>query len=291
MKDYEILGIDIGNALIKSSSGIVFESKITTIEPLNATDSVAINGVTYYLRHGDYDTTYRKIDKKYYIPMLLSSIALSSDKPVCLILGLPLSQYREDKAQLIDIVMKNSSTSIELNGFVKDLNIIDVDVFPEGVVTLEESFQGVVVDIGGRTTDCALITNIREARKINNPLSLPYGTINLYGDIVKTLNKEFSLDLNLGDAERIITSGLYLDGKKQSIDFIEEIYKNFAEKIVNSLRVEYSTRTNFISLTGGGSSILYRYIKKILGDGVILQENPIMANVKAYYELGCEIWR
>lgn len=291
MKDYEILGIDIGNALIKSSSGIVFESKITTIEPLNATDSVTINGVTYYLRHGDYDTTYRKVDKKYYMPMLLSSIALSSDKPVCLILGLPLSQYREDKARLTNMVMQNGSTSIALNGVTKNINIIDVDVFPEGVVTLEDSFQGIVVDIGGRTTDCALITNIRDVRKINNPLSLPYGTINLYGDIIKTLNKEFSLDLNLGDAERIMTAGLYLDGKKQSIDFLEEIFKNFAEKIVNSLRVEYSTRTNLINLTGGGSSILYKYIKKILGEGVMLQENPIMANANAYYELGCELWQ
>lgn len=172
MKNYEILGIDVGNAAVKTSEGIIFDSLITDVEPLGGADKIKIGGKTYYIGIGNYDTTYRKVDKTSYIVMLLSAIALSTDSYIYLVLGLPLSQYKQDKSTLINMILAHSNELIELNGITKKIDILDVEVFPEGVVTLADDFEGIVIDIGGRTTDCALVTNIRNKRKINNPLSL-----------------------------------------------------------------------------------------------------------------------
>lgn len=291
MKNYEILGIDVGNAAVKTSEGIIFDSLITDVEPLGGADKIKIGGKTYYIGIGNYDTTYRKVDKTSYIVMLLSAIALSTDSYIYLVLGLPLSQYKQDKSTLINMILAHSNELIELNGITKKIDILDVEVFPEGVVTLADDFEGIVIDIGGRTTDCALVTNIRNKRKINNPLSLPIGVINLYTDFIKSLNNVFGLDLKLEDAERILKNGLIVDGEKKDIDFATDVYKKFVDELVTTLQVEYSLRTNKISLTGGGATILFEYFKDRLGQGVEVQDNPVMANAISYKELGESLWQ
>ena len=79
--------------------------------------------------------------------------------------------------------------------------------------------------------------------------------------------------------------------KKANIDFAIEVYKQFVDNLISQLQVEYSLRTNYVSLTGGGAQIAYKQIKNKLGDGVTIQDNPIFANANAYYELGCSIWQ
>lgn len=290
MKDYEILGIDIGNALVKSSTGVIFDSKTTRHEPLYNADKIIIDGNTYWIGTGNYDTSYRKVDKSNYRALLLSAIALSTDKPVFLSLGLPLSQYRQDKGTLTNIALSINNTKVTVNGITKFIRIEDTEVFPEGVATLDDRFQGIVIDIGGRTTDCALVTSERGKRKIHNPLSLSQGTINLYADFIKALNNKFCLDLKLEDSERILANGLWIDGEKKNIDFATNIYKEFVRDIISRLNVEYSLRTNRISLTGGGSLLLCNFFKELLGNAE-LQEDSLFANANAYHDLGCEIWQ
>lgn len=292
MKNYSIIGIDVGNATTKTNVGILFNSKVTGIEPLSHSDELFMDKKTYWLGEGIYDTTYRKVDKENYINLLFGALALSTDTVNnYIVLGLPLSQYKEDKATLINLVLSNKEKVVNINGESKSIVIEDVEVFPEGVVTLDDNYEGVVIDIGGRTTDCALVTNERGRRKILNPISLPSGTINLYTEFIKKLNNKFSLDLIINDAERILKNGLILDGIKVNIDFAIEVYKSFVDNLISQLQVEYSLRTNYISLTGGGSTLLYNQFKSILGEGVIIQNNPIYANANAYYELGCSIWQ
>lgn len=134
-------------------------------------------------------------------------------------------------------------------------------------------------------------TRCRGRRRILNPISIPTGTINLYKDFINKINNKLSLDLVMTDAERILKNGLILDGKKTNIDFALEVYKQFVDTLISQLNVEYSLRTNYISLTGGGATLLYKQIKNKLGDGVAIQNNPIFANAKNYYELGVSIWQ
>lgn len=292
MKDYTILGIDIGNSTCESSTGVIFNSKITDVEPLSKADTLLIDKKNYWLGEGNYDTTYRKVDKENYINFLFGTLALSTDTVNnYIVLGLPLSQYKEDKAALINMVLANREKTVRINDVEKHLLIEDVEVFPEGVVTLPDDYEGICVDIGGRTTDCALVVNERGRRRILNPISVPAGTINLYKDFINKINNKLSLDLVMNDAERIINNGLILDGKKTNIDFALEVYKQFVYSLISQLQVEYSLRTNNISLTGGGATLLYEQIKNKLGEGVTIQDNPIFANANAYYELGCSIWQ
>lgn len=292
MEIYSTLGIDIGNSTCETNVGIIFDSKITDVEPLSKADTLLIDKKTYWIGEGNYDTTYRKVDKDNYINFLFGALALSTDTVNNYIaLGLPLSQYKEDKASLINMVLANREKTVQINGVEKHLIIKDVEVFPEGVATLDDDYEGIVIDIGGRTTDCALVINERGRRRILNPISIPSGTINLYKDFINKINNKLSLDLVLNDAERILKNGLILDGKKTNIDFAIDVYKQFVDNLTSQLQVEYSLRTNYISLTGGGATTLYDHIKNRLGEGVTLQENAIFANANAYYELGCSIWQ
>lgn len=292
MKNYSILGIDVGNATTKSNTGIIFDSKITKREPLYTTDKFKLDGENYFLGEGDFDTTYRKVDKESYLNLMFAAICLSTDTVHNKIMvGLPISQYKEDKSKLINMVLNNRTKELEINGVNKEIVIEDVEVAPEGIATLEDGFQGIVIDIGGRSTDCALVETIRGRRKILNAISIASGTINVYTDFINILNNRYGLDLNISDAERILIRGLILDGKTINTDFALETFKSFVETLISRLQVEYSLRTNLISLTGGGATMLYRPIKKRLGDGVSLQQDSIFANANSYYELGCGIWQ
>lgn len=287
-----IIGIDVGNATTITSEGIIFDSKLTNIEPLNECDCIVIDNKKYYIGEGDFDTTYRKVNKESYVTLMYSALALSSkDTHNNVVLGLPLSQYKEDKNTLINKVMKESNKEIILNGNAKKIIIDDVEVFPEAIVTLEDDYEGIVIDIGGRTTDAALVENYRGKRKVINPISIPAGTINLYGDFINLLNGRFSLDLKLQDAERILKNGLLLDGKLQCIDFAIEVFQRFVTDLINRLQIEYSLRTNRISLTGGGAELFGETLKSRLGDGVQIQEDGLYANANNFCELGCSIWQ
>lgn len=287
-----IIGIDVGNATTITSEGIIFDSKLTSIEPLNECDCIIIDSKKHYIGEGDFDTTYRKVNKESYVTLMYSALALSSkDTHNNVVLGLPLSQYKEDRNTLINKIMNESHKEIILNGVTKKIIIDDVEVFPEAIVTLEDDYEGIVIDIGGRTTDAALVENYRGKRKIINPISIPAGTINLYGDFINLLNGKFSLDLKLQDAERILKNGLLLDGKLQCIDFAIEVFEKFVADLINRLQIEYSLRTNHISLTGGGAELFGETLRNRLGDGVHIQEDGLYANANNFCELGCSIWQ
>lgn len=234
MENYSILGIDVGNCTCKTNTNVIFNSKATEVEPLSKADTLLIDKKTYWLGEGNYDTTYRKVDKENYINFLFGALALSTDTVNnYIVLGLPLSQYKEDKASLINMVLANREKTIKINDVEKHLVIKDVEVFPEGVVTLPDDYEGICIDIGGRTTDCALVVNERGRRRILNPISVPTGTINLYKDFINKINNKLSLDLVMNDAERIMNNGLILDGKKTNIDFALEVYKQFVDTLIS----------------------------------------------------------
>ena len=295
MKNYSILGIDVGNCTTKTSTGLIFDSKVTDIEPLGKADMLFMDKKSYWLGEGNYDTTYRKVDKESYLKLLYGAMALSdqsTDKSInnYIVLGLPLSQYKEDKTALINMVLSNREKTVKINGDEKRIIIQDIEVFPEGVVTLQDDYEGIVIDIGGRTTDCAQVVNERGKRRILNPISLPTGTINLYKDFINRINNKLGLDLDINDADRIMSTSLILDGKKANTDFALDVYKAFVESLVSRLQVEYSLRTNYISVTGGGATLVYEQIRNRLGEGVTIQDRPTLANARAFFELGCSVW-
>ena len=288
-----ILGVDVGNATTVTNTGVIIDSKTSKIKPITSCNKLEMDNEVVYIGEGEYDTTYRKLEKDTYLQLLYAAIALSTKSRTVsnqIVLGLPLSQYNEDKESLIQKVLSNNDKWININDTERHIIIDDVEVFPEGVFTVDDDYQGIVIDIGGRTTDCALIEVVRGKKKILDPISIPTGTINLYDKFIDSLNMELGLDLKLRDAERILESGLMLEGHKVNIDFAKRFIEEYSENLYRQLQLKYSLKTNIVTLTGGGADLVYNHLESKLGQGLIKQRDSIKANAKNFYEVGVSIF-
>ncbi|GIW49221.1 MAG: hypothetical protein KatS3mg079_697 [Caloramator sp.] len=174
---------------------------------------------------------------------------------------------------------------ISLNGIDKKIIIEDVEVYPEGLGAIESSFDGIIIDIGGRTTDIAEIENM----KVKNPFSLPVGTMNLYSDFIKVINDKHSLDLKINDVDRILRNGLKIYGEEKDISFALEVFREYVEKIISELQINYSIKTHDIKLTGGGAVLLAKAFLKRLPNAEIV-DNPFFANAIGFKKVGESIW-
>lgn len=291
-KEVSIHGLDIGNSTLVNNQDLILDAKITTSKPFKDADMIEIEGKIYYLGYGTYDTTFKKIDKENYINMLYGLLALSTNTVNNKIgLGLPLSQYNSDKEKLIDKILLNNKKTVKVNDeFEKSIVIQDVEVFPEGVSTLKDDEECIIIDLGGGTTDCGLVVNERSKRRVINPITIPKGTIKLYDAFANKLI--FSgLDVSLEDAERILNRGyLYKQGDKEKNIAFDE-YNNFVEDIVSKLQLNYNLKIYPISITGGGGGLLYNALKERLkGSNITLQHEPIKANARNFYELACSVF-
>lgn len=287
-----IKGIDIGNFATKDEKGYTFESKVSSIgNILGSAYNLELNGETYVVGEGNFDTEYRKVDKQSYIKLLYAILAISTGyKEIELILGLPLSQYRQDKEKLKERVRENFHLKGKLNGQHREYIITDVEVYPAGIASLDSNYEGIIVDIGGLTTDCCVVTNVNNRRKIESPLSLSEGTLNLYSNFINDINGRFSLDLKVKDVDRIIYNGLVINGEKKNIGFAINIFKEYLENLIRELNLQYSVKTNNIIFTGGGSLLLNKAIKNRLSYAVI-QDDPVFSNAKGFYREGCKLWQ
>ncbi|NWK10391.1 ParM/StbA family protein [Clostridium cadaveris] len=285
-----IIGIDVGSSMTKSSEGILIESKVSKVESLNSNDFITIDGVKYYLEEGEYDSNYRKVEKNNYIQLLYAAIALSTDE-ICnqIGIGLPISQFKSDKEKLKDLILNGRDKKIIINGIQKHIIIDDVEVFPEGVLTVDDYYEGIVVDIGGRTTDICAIEFKNGKRKILNPLSYSKGIQNLYSEFIKCINNKEGLDLTDMDAERILNRGLKIYGEYIDISFATKVFREFVDNLVSKLQIEYPLKTYDVSLVGGGSELLFKSIKKRIPNSILV-EDSVFANAYAYKDFGRGIW-
>ena len=102
-----ILGIDVGNFATKTSTGCIFESKVAKVGNILSNDiTLEMDRKIYYLGEGDFDTSYRKAHKDSYLQLFFGAAALSSeDLENQVVVGLPLSQYKQDKDILKKIIL------------------------------------------------------------------------------------------------------------------------------------------------------------------------------------------
>lgn len=286
-----IRAVDIGNFATKDNLGNIFESKVSRVgNILSNKYEIVLNDELYYLGEGSYDTEYRKIKKDSYLKLLFGILALGSKEPeVQLVLGLPLSQYKADKQKLIEMIMSNCYMFGSINGTEANYIVTDVEIYPEGIAAIPSDYEGIVVDIGGRTTDCCLTYIENGRRKIENPISLPTGTIKLYSELINRINSKFSLDLEINNAKRIIKNGLNIYGKKQDTAFIINIFKDYLEELIRQINVAYSINSNNICFTGGGSLELRKPILNRINHAII-SDNAVFDNAKGLYEVGCRLW-
>ena len=289
------IGIDIGNYQIKTSENIIFDSKVTT-EKFFGTDAdkLTLSNKTYYLGEGNLEIEARKFDKENFLPLLLGAICKSTDADtIDLALGLPIIQFKdkETRTELINMLQGNSY-KVVYNNIPSTKFIRSVQLFPEGISGyLYLKNQGllnavgyrdaILIDVGGKTTDIALIKN----NKATLPTSVNVGTIDIYYSIAKALRERY-YDAKI-DVEKIqdyLDKGFYYKGEKQDITFAINTTKVLFKQIYDELKINYSIETEAVVVIGGGAKILGSAFKKNI-PGIIIMENidrDIFSNAKGY---------
>ena len=136
------LGVDVGNYNINTSENVMFKAAVSTFKDFGSTaDKIVIDNKAYYLGDGYLEIDYRKFDKSNYLPLLLGAICKSTThEEIELGLGLPLTQYKGFKTELINMLNKKEF-NVVFNNKNRNIKITKVDVFPEGVASLIASFD------------------------------------------------------------------------------------------------------------------------------------------------------
>lgn len=275
------LGLDIGSSNLNSHTGLVIPSKIKRGKYINKGIELVHERKTYTIGEGSRDVEINKANRETNLLFIYTLIALESkDIENQIAVGLPLGQFQQEKERYRKFILDNNYVDIELNGQKRIINITDCKVCAEGLSSVPKDYNGIILDIGGRTTDICLL----EGKRVINPISKPKGTLNLYSNIINCINSKFSLDLIEDDAERIIKKGLILDGEKQNISFIYNILAEFTDDIINTLKLEYSLRTNNLLLIGGGGDLFYDSIKRRAKQAVLI-EDSLFSNAKGFRRL------
>ena len=298
----ETIGVDLGNCNIKTSKGVIVPSLITKGENylISTGYQIAFNNEVFIIGEGNYDTNLDKISKENLLPMLCLALGLSTKEEfIRMVIGLPINQYRTKKDKMIEVIENNKILNFKLNGEERTIYIEDAAIFPEGVATYYSldvdkrkaliDKDLIVLDIGGRTTDIALL-KAGKKRSVAKSTSLDVGMINIYNDMINEINSIYTLGLNIEDAENIIKNGLEVDGEKKDTTFIKNIIRNNIEKVFKELNISYPVRTSPILVTGGGGISFFKSIKKRYPSAQIIEDN-LFSNALGYKKVGEKLWR
>lgn len=287
-----ILGIDVGNYSLKSSTGINIKSLISKEENLLGSGLVLeMDNSKFVIGEGNFETELNKSSKENFLPLLYTGIALSSEEDFnSIVCGLPINQYKDNHNQLEDLISRNKVKELFINGIKRTIVIENLKVYPEGIgayYNLNLNEDVILIDIGGRTTDIAYIAD----NKHQKSSTVAVGTLNIYKSIADNINSKYSLDLNLKDIDRIIDRGvLTIDGEKISLNFITEMLKTNFMKIKEDLDFKFNVRTENIVLVGGGSKLFGKAFMNRYSNCNIA-DDPIYSNAKGFEKVGKKLWQ
>lgn len=291
-----IIGVDLGNYAVKTSSEVHFLSKFIENNGFYGKE-IIYDGKSIVLGEGEFQTDYKKSMKENTLPLLYSALALSNKDEQCfqVVLGLPIQQYKNNKDELVKLIDDNRAKIVEVNGNKRDIFITDVAIAPEGAsayynLSREHKAsigkkQLVIVDIGGRTTDVCLF----KEKKIKQYKTIPGGMLNIYGDIVSTINELYSQNFDLEDGEEVLKEGLFLDGEYKDVSFIKPILKRQFDSIFKELQLNFNVDKGYVLLTGGGAPTFRKAFSNRLKNLIISSDN-VFDNVKGFKRVGEQLW-
>ncbi|MCC0654824.1 MULTISPECIES: ParM/StbA family protein [unclassified Clostridioides] len=296
------LGIDTGNYAVKTSSDDIFESKVTEVKNFGSdSDSIKIGNKTYYLGEGDEEINIVKYEKENFLPLLLGAICRNTDdETVDLGLGLPVKQFAGLRKNLIE-KLQGKEYHVEFtrgNETTKrDITIRSVQVFPEGITgylhyakDIVDQVAGrdvVLIDIGGKTTDIALV----QGNKATDPYSINIGTINIYDAIKKSLEMDErflgKVEIKREKIQDYIDKGFYLNGEKQDIKKNIDASVSLFKQIYNELKLNYPISTAAVVVMGGGAKLLGEAFKKNISGIIVMSDvdKHVFANAKGYKKM------
>lgn len=287
-----ILGIDLGNYGVKTSEKVNFLSKFSETS-FTEENKVIYNEKTIFLGGGEFSTDWNKSKKESTLPLLFSAIYKSSkDNVNQVVVGLPIQQYKSNKQELKELIENNRCARVNN----RQLIIEDIEVAPEGASAYYNieynkridigNKQLIMLDIGGRTTDVSMFIN----KKISDIKTISVGMLNVYQDIIDTINTEYTENFTLEDGELILKEGLFLDGENKDVSFIKPILQKHFNSIYKDLQLKFNLSKGYVFLTGGGSDIFKKAFANRLNN-IIVSSNPLWDNAIGFKRVGEQLWQ
>ncbi len=268
-----ILAVDLGNYNIKTSEGVIFESRYQEVEKEDFDNELVEIGNKYYkMEVGEFENEFNKA-KKNYLPNLLYAISKSFDEneiEIDLVLGVPASNLGITSEIKNDI--EHKSFMFNVFGVDKKIKINRVATVAEGLSSFytlkkEERVKDlVIIDIGGRTFNICSFSKGKTLLKFTQP----GGMLDLYSIVQENYNK-FGNNANIEEIIRLI--------ENETINCEEEKIK-FVKEQINKIKLKISNLNTFkIYVTGGGSLELQQALRNTLGE-INYIPDTIFSNVK-----------
>lgn len=278
-----ILAVDLGNYNIKTSEGIIFESRFQDVEKEDFdTDLLKLNDRFYKMESGNFENEFNKA-KRHYLPNLLYAISKSIDGDkleVDLVLGIPASNLGISNDLKCDL--ENKVFNFKVLGEEKEIKINRVATVAEGLSSFytlkkeERAKDVLILDIGGRTINVCTFSKGKNIMKFTQPK----GMIDLYGIVQERYNKKG----NNADVEEIIR---LLDN---SIINCNDEKQVFVKEQINKIKLKISNFSTYkIWVTGGGSLDLQEALRDNVGEINYIADS-LFSNVKGNKNIAQAKW-
>lgn len=268
-----ILAVDLGNYNIKTSEGVIFESRYQEVEKEDFDNElVEIENRFYKMEYGEFENEFNKA-KKNYLPNLLYAISKSIDEneiEVDLVLGVPASNLGITSEIKNDI--EDKKFKFKVFGQEKKVKINRVATVAEGLSSFytlkkEERLKDLIIlDIGGRTFNVCAFSKGKTLLKFTQP----GGMLDLYSMVQENYNK-FGNNANIEEIVRLIENGT-INCEEEKVRFVKDQ--------INKIKLKISNLNTFkIFVTGGGSLELQQGLRTVLGE-INYIPDTIFSNVK-----------
>lgn len=295
------LGVDLGNANVKTSKGIIFESRVKTgITNMNESDiKIKLDKINYTIgtTDGSLNISKKRHKKPAYKQCLLTAIAKSfNTKNInCnVVVGVPVEKFNdiELKNEIKETILSWGPQKIIINDTEKKINIENVEVFCESAIVFsdKERFKNektLVLDFGGSTVDCSFWDGLRQLES----RTLKDGMISLYEKIAKAINDEYGTDMKAHMVVDMIGKDKYMiNQEEKDISFVDALVRNHVDGLTSTIQQSFDVdAATTIQLIGGGAIQLYKYIKDEF-ETADLAENAGFVNADNYEKVGDMIW-
>jgi len=243
-----------------------------------------------------------------------------SGKALAVVTGLPVGDFYQSGvknerlidakvANLVDAKIENKNPNVVLPKIVKhnvlsegiaaffDLLLdFDGNEKPETVRLIERRAMA-FIDVGGKTTDIALVIEGGKGIYSERSGTKQIGALNLNEKVGQRLKSRFDLNMPppAKHVEEIIRDKEYmLFGETHDVsDIVDEEARNFAVAISGELvrLVGNGEDVGSVVFVGGGSILLKPYFQEMYPKQALFPENPEFANARGMMKAGKFIYR
>ena len=150
-----------------------------------------------------------------------------------------------------------------------------------------------IVDIGGSTTDVALLEGNGLNREVVKTHSVSYGMHNIYNEIKNYIEDNTDdKNISLEKCERIL-DGTFIhsvDGVDTDLTFLGDILLEGTVRILKDIKLKFGNdfKSANMLVCGGGSKHLYKYLKVVQPNAIKVES--ITANAEGYKKVGDIKW-